>query len=348
MPTALTALKKQIQIGNESTPGTAVAATEILLAIMESQYSSEMFFVPEDDRNLLAIDKANRFKVQDIAELVMTGNVNHRHAPFLFGSTIRGNITPTQPDVTNEPLAYLWTYQGGLTAGNTPDITNGIDTYTIEFGDNLDDYEAPYCFTKTLVITGEAGDAPVTFEQTFTASKITAGITPTAALTIQSVQYFPANTVSFYIDTSYAGIGGSVKTDLLKAFTWTLETQFTPRFTTSGVFTYAGVNEAAKQVELELTYLRGTLSEVEKALAVAGSTTYLRIKLLGGTELDSGQSNPPYIYLDGAYQYDTPWPAPEDADGARTDTVTAKSVYDATGTRDFEVAVFTDLASWPA
>ena len=348
MATALTALKAQIQIGNESSPGTAVAATEVLLAIMEAQLSSEMFFIPEDDRNLLAIDKANRFKTQDIAELVLTGSVNHRQAVFLFGSTIRGNITPTQPDVTNEPLAYLWTYQGNLTAANTPDIAAGIDTYTIEYGDNVDDYEAEYCFTKTLVISGEGGDSPVTFEWTITAAKVTAGITPTAALSVVAVQYFPANTVSFYIDTSYANIGNTVKTDMLKAFTWTLETMFTPRFTTSGVFTYKGINEAAKQVELELTYLRGSLSETEKALALAGSTTYLRIKLLGGTELDSAQSNPPYVFLDMAAQYDTPWPAPEDADGARTDTVTAKSVYDATGTRDFEVAVFTDLAAWPA
>ena len=348
MATALTALKKQIQIGNEDPAGTAVPATEILLAIMEAQLSSEMFFVPEDDRNLLAIDKANRFKTQDIAELSISGSVNHRQAVFLFGSTIRGNITATQPDVTNEPFAYLWTYQGGLTTANTPDITDGIDTYTIEYGDNADDYEAEFCFTKTLVISGKGGDSPVTFEWTITAAKVTAGITPTPALTIQSVQYFPANTVSFYIDTAYANIGNTVKTGVLKAFTWTLETMFTPRFTSSGVFTYVGVNEAAKQVELELTYLRGTLSEVEKALAIAGSTTYLRIKLLGGTELDAAQSNPPYVFLDMAAQYDTPWPAPEDADGARTDTVTAKSVYDATGARDFEVAVFTDLAAWPA
>jgi hypothetical protein len=345
MVTALTAFKKQIQIGNESTPGTAVAATEALLAVMEADLTSHVFHYPEDDRNLLAEHKGNEFKVSDTAELQITGNVNHRHAPFLFGSTIRGNITPTQPDATNEPNAYLWTYQGGLTTGNTPDITNGIDTYTIEFGDNLDDYEAEYCFTKTLTITGEPNE-PVKFEWAITAAQITAGITPTPDLTIQTVQYFPSNTCSFYIDTSYANIGNTVKTDLLKSWTWTLETMFTPRFTASGTFVLKGVNEHWKKVELELEYLRGTLSEVEKALWVAGSPTYLRIKLLGGNELDSSQSNFPYIYLDGAFHY-SEWAAPEDSDGARTETVTAQSFYDSTGTRDFEVAVFTDLATWP-
>ena len=347
MVTALTALKKQIQIGNEATPGTAVPATEVLLAIMEAQVTSAEFFVPEDDRNLLAIDKGNRFKISDIAELSITGSVNHRQAVFLFGNAISGNITPTQPDVTNEPLAYLWSYAHNLTAANTPDITAGIDTYTIEFGDNVDDYEARYCFTTTLVISGTAGE-DTKFEWTITAADIVAGITPTAALSVTAVQYFPANTASFYIDTDYASIGGTAKTDILKSFTWTLETMFTPRFTSSGLFIYQGVNEAAKQVELEMEWLRSATSETEKALAIAGSTTYLRIQLLGGTEIDAAQSNPPYINLDGAFQYDLPWDSPEDADGARTHTVTAKSVYDATGTRDFEVAVFTDLDAWPA
>jgi hypothetical protein len=345
MPTALTALKKQIQIGPESTPGTAVAATEVFLGILEADLTSRVLHWPEDDRNLLAEHKGNEFKVGDEVEINLTGSMNHRHAPFMFGTALRGNITPTQPDATNEPNAYLWTYQPSLTAGNTPDLTNGIDTLTIEYGDNLDDYEAEYCFTKTLVITG-APNEPVTFEWTLAGAQVTSGITPTPALTVQSVQYFPSNTVSFYIDTSYANIGNTVKTDLLKGFTWTLETMFTPRYTTSGAFTYKGVNEDWKKVELELEYKRGTLSEVEKALWEAGSTTYLRIKLEGGTELDSAQSNPPYIYLDGAYHYNE-WPAPEDDEGVRIETVTAHSVYDSTGARDFEVAVFTDLAAYP-
>ena len=346
MTTALTAFKKQIQIGIETVPGTAVAATEIFLAQLTSMYASQVFHYPENDRNSLARYQGDEFIVGHEAEISIEGNLNHRHAAWLFSNAIRGNITPTQPDATNEPLAYLWTFQGGLSTANTPDIDNGIDTLTIEFGDNIDDYEAEYCFTKTLVIKGEPNE-PVTFEWTITAAQVTSGITPTAALSVVATQKFPSNTCSFYIDTSYAGIGGSVKSDLLKSWTWTLETMFTPRVTASGSLVYTAVNEDMKHVELELEYKRGNLSEVEKALHEAGSTTYLRIKILGGTEIDSGQSNPPYIYLDGAFHY-TDWPEADDADGTRTETVTAKSVYDATGTRDYEVAVFTDLATYPS
>jgi hypothetical protein len=346
MVKALTAFKKQIQIGNEVTPGNAVAATDVLLGTLDAAYTSRVLHWPEDDRNSLAAHFGNEFKVGDETELTINMRAADIWMPWVFGSTIRGNITPTQPDATNEPLAYLWTYQGGLTTGNTPDITNGIDTFTIEYGDNLDGYETPYCFTKTLTITG-APNEPVQVEWVLTGAKTSLGNTPTAALTVSSAQYFPSNTCSFYIDTSYANIGNTAKTDLLRGWVWTLETMFTPRYTASGVYTMKGVNEDRKKVSLELEYARGTLSEVEKALHEANSTTYLRIKMVGDTEIDSSQSNPPYVYLDGAFHY-TEWPEADDTDGMRTETVTAESVYDATGTRDFEVAVFTSLAAYPS
>ena len=346
MPKALTALKEEIQIGNESTPGTAVAAVDAILGTITAPYTSRQLHWPEDDRGSLAANFGNEFKVADETELNISMRLADIWAPWVFGTSIRGNITATQPDATNEPLAYLWTYQGGLTTGNTPDITNGIDTLTIEYGDNLDSYEVPYCFTTTLVITG-APNEPVMVDWTLTGAAVAVGNTSTAAITVSSAQYFPSNKCSFYIDANYAAIGGSAKADLLMGWTWTLETTFTPRFTASGTYPYAGVNEDRKKVVLKLEYARGTLSEVEKAKHQANTTTYLRIKCVGDTEIDSAQSNPPYVYLDGAFHY-TEWPEPSDSDGQLTETVTAESVYDATGTRDFEVAVFNSLAAYPS
>jgi hypothetical protein len=62
--------------------------------------------------------------------------------------------------------------------------------------------------------------------------------------------------------------------------------------------------------------------------------------------MDSGKSNEPYIYLDGAYRY-TKWPELGDEDGTTTETVTAESVYDATGSKEFSVKLLTDLAVFP-
>jgi len=170
--------------------------------------------------------------------------------------------------------------------------------------------------------------------------------TLTPALTVVATQYFISNLTKFYIDANYGAIGGTQKTDLLLKLTWTLETMFTPRYATDGALYFSAVNEDRKNVELELTYLRSTASELEKDKYDARSTTYLRIELLGATELDSGQSNPPYIYLDGAFRY-TEWPETDDSDGMQTVKVTAQSVYDSVGAKEYGVAVFTNLAAYP-
>jgi hypothetical protein len=338
--------------------------------------------MPEEDRNTLARNLSNHFKVGVQAALSMSGNVNTRIINWLMSGAIRGNITPTQPDATNEPLAFLWTYQPGLTTANTPDITNGIDTFTFEFGDNIQDYEAEYAFVENLTITGSPNE-PVTYESDWIAHQVSE-TTLTPALSAVSTQRFPSNLVKFYVDADYASIGGTQVTDTLIEWSWSIETMFTPRYSAGGNFYFEGVNEDKKVVELELTLKRGDQSEaftprysaggnfyfegvnedkkaVELELTLkrgdqsealkdiwdAQGVTYLRIQLNGATEIDSGQTNPPYVNLDGAFII-TEWPETDDADGAQTVSITLESTYDSVGAKQHEVAVLTDLAAYPS
>jgi hypothetical protein len=122
---------------------------------------------------------------------------------------------------------------------------------------------------------------------------------------------------------------------------------FTPRYSAGGNFYFEGVNEDKKVVELELTLKRGDQSEALKDIWDAQGVTYLRIQLNGATEIDSGQTNPPYVNLDGAFII-TEWPETDDADGAQTVSITLESTYDSVGAKQHEVAVLTDLAAYPS
>lgn len=334
-----------IQISNEEgTVGTAEAATDVLLGTISPLYADKVIHTPEQERGLLALDMADDFVVSKEVELTFEGEMNMRHIIWMLSNSVRGNVTATQPDATNEPNAYLWAFTPTLTAANTPDIANGIDTFTIEWGDNIQHYETPFVFTRSLQISG-APNEPVQVSWEITGNVVTE-TTLTPALSVVATQYFPFDLAQFYIDTSYAGIGGTEKTGMLKAFTWTFETMFTPRWTASNSLLYTALNEDRKTVELELTYLRNATSETEKDLYDTRGTTYLRIALNGATELDSGQTNPPYVYLDTACRY-TDWPESSDEDGAVVETVTARGVYDATGTKIFDVSALTTLAAFP-
>jgi hypothetical protein len=335
---------KRIQAGIEGTPGTAVDAAEVLLGVITTEESGEVIHQPNDDRNTLAANMADDEIVGKEAKLVWSGDVNSRHILWALLMAIRGNVTATQPDPTNEPLSYLWTITPSLTTANTPDQTNGIDTFTFEYGDNTQAYETEYCFATRLQISGAPNEV----------CKFTCDITGrqrsevsfTGSLSVQSVQRFPFNKAQICIDASGGTMGDTQKTDLLTAFQWTLETMFKPFYTSDGNLYFTSLTEDEKKPVLALTFKRGSTSEAERNYYDSRTTRLIRLKLLGQTELDSEQSNVPYLYLDQAVRY-FKWPTPSSKDGQRVVQVTAEGVYDSTWGKMFEAALFTNLSAVP-
>jgi hypothetical protein len=322
---------RKIQISNpEDTSGTAEAATEILFGTLAPKASDELWHKPDQDRGVLAMNYETPFAVGSEIELEFEGELYDRLAVFLFSNAIRGNVTATQPDSMDQPNTYQWEFEPSMTAPNTPDQTNGIDTFTLEYGDNVQAYEVEHLYTVSVEITG-APDEPVTATWTVRGRQVSEG-SFTGALSAPTIAgYFPFNLSQFYIEAdAYDSIGSTQKTGMLRAFTWTFETQFTGRVSADGTLYFTGLNEDKKTVELELTYYRDdTNSAAEFDAYQAQSMRYMRIELLGDTEMDSGQDNPPYIYLDGAFRY-TEWPELDDEDGTSVVTVTAQAFYDTT------------------
>jgi len=335
---------RRIQAGLESTPGTAVAATEILYGTLTTFESGEVLYQPDEDRNSLAKHMGDDLFVGKEAKLVWTGDLNFRHIIWALAMSLCGNITPTQPDAVNEPNAYLWTFTPALTAANTPDQTDGIDTFTIEYGDDVQAYEAEYCFATRLQISGAPNEV-CKFTLDITARQQT-DTTFTAGLSAQSVQRAPFNLAKFYIDDSGANIGTTQKTGLLRAFTWTLDTKFKAFYTADGNLYFSSVVEDKKAPELQLTYAWGSDADAERTKYEDRITAFVRIALYGTEELDSGQSNPPYLYLDQAIRYRS-WPTLGVQDGRSTVQVVADAVYDATWGKMFEAAVLT-LSAFPS
>ena len=336
---------RRIQISNlEDTVGSAEAATEILYGTIIPPGPGITVHWPEEDRNSLARYQANDEVVAKLQNLTWTGDLNHRHANYLLAMSVRGNVTATQADPTNEPNAYTWTYEPGLTTANTPDIANGIDTFTIEYGDNTQAYETEYCFITRLVIEGSANGvctftADITGRQQSDASF-------TGSLTAQSVQRFPFNLAKCHFDTSWANLGNTQKTGFVRSFTWTLETMFSAFQTADGALYFSSVSESPKAPTLALALKRGSDADTQRGYHEARTTTFIRLDLLGQTELDSGQSNPPYLRLDGAYRYET-WPDLGEDEGSSIENPTAVGVYDSTGGKMFSTVLFTDFSAWP-
>lgn len=338
---------RKVQISNvEGTVGSAEAATEILFQNgLSISYTDKLFHMFDQDRGLLAANVETPLQVSDQIEFEMEGELYDRLANFIFSNSIRGNITPSQPDSMNEPNHYLWVYEPSLTAPNTPDQTNGIDTFTLEYGDNVQAYETEYLHTIQWEISG-APNEPVMISWSMAGRQVTE-TTFTGALTAPSAAYFPFNLAKFYIETdAYASIGSTQVTGLLKGFTITFETMFTRRWTADGNYYFTALNEDKKKMQWELIYQRdGTNSEAQKDLFESQGTAYMRLELLSDTEMDSGQSNPEYIYIDGAVKY-TEWGDADDEEGMATVTVTGETFYDVTAAKQFTVSVGTTMSAF--
>jgi hypothetical protein len=199
-------------------------------------------------------------------------------------------------------------------------------------------------FCERLVIEG-APDGVCTFSADLVGRQ-QADASFTAALVAQSVQRFPFNLVKCYFDTSWANLGTTQKTGLVRGFTWTLDTMFRAYQTADGALYYSSVVESPKAPTLALKLKRGSDSDAQRGYHEARTTTFIRIELLGQTEIDSGQGNVPYLIIDGAYRYQT-WPDLGDDEGASIEQPTAVGVYDGTGGKMFETALLTDLAAFP-
>jgi len=335
---------RRIQIGHEGTPGTAVAATDVLLGTLGTWENANELSRPEEERNNLALYHENDEWVSKQHSVVWTGDVNYRHILYALLMSIRGNVTPTQPDPTNEPLAHLWTLTPASTAPNTPDQGDGIDTFTLEYGDDDACWRVPYCFGTSLEISG-APNEPCTFTLNIVGAE-EEDHTFTASLTVPAVQRAPFNLAQFYIDAAGGTMGSTQKTGLLRGFTWTLNTAFAPFVTADGSLSYGAVSEAKKAVQLSLTYRWGSDADVERTAHDERATRLIRIELHGQEELDVGQDNPPYLQLDQAVRYEN-WPSWGEDEGASTFDVTAYGVYNATYARLFEVALLNSLSALP-
>jgi len=336
---------RKIQISNvEDTVGTAEAAVEILKGTMGTFEDEYELHRPEEDRNSLAEYFEDDEFVSEKMAATWTGDLNFRHILWALLMSVCGNVTPTQPDSTNEPNAYLWTFTPALTAANTPDQTDGIETFTIEYGDDTQAWEMAYCFGVTLEISGAPNEV-CTFSLDIVGDKKTeCSFTP--ALSMQSVQLAPFNLAKFYIDDSGGTMGDTQKTGLLRGFTWTLNTQFAAFYTADGDLSYGAVTEGRKAVELSLVYRYNSDADTEEGYYQSRATRLMRIELNGQTELDTGESNPPYLQLDQAVRYEN-WPTWGEDEGASTFEVPAYSVYNSTYAKLFEVALLTALDALP-
>lgn len=265
---------RQIQIGEEATKGTPVAATAGLAGQLTMK-SVPTINMPVEARGQLA-EFSRSVKISDLAELAYEGNATFEQILYLLHMGVLGNVTAGSggDDKT-------WTFTP------TMDAATVFDSFTIEYGDDVEQWETEHCMASLIELV-LAMNEPVMMRGDIFGRKMTV-CNFTASQTIPTIEDILSQRARVYIDDQDGSIGATEKSSTLIAATYTINTGLTPKRYGDGSQAFSGYAENFKGVELKLTFAFNAGAETER-LKFDGATQRLIRILVEGSEIKTVDS----------------------------------------------------------
>lgn len=327
-------LLSYFQIGKETTPGTSVPATRR--------------FAP---------DLSGSFTV-DWMKTYHEGRATGTRTPITY-STQQGTMvsisyrTPDNTGVAFDELPFFFHFPGGGTAGTgaTADKTwghawGGTATgsalaYTIEFGDDVQEFEAEYCQPQRLRLSADPQGLTM-LEADFYGRQATKSTK--TALSITNPVRLPGYLWKPRFATAQSGLSGASDVpNFLVSWDAEWTTGLVPRFYHDGLAYFGQSVEAAPvmgQVHLVVESNATAITQFYDK-AAAGTVDFIQLKATGATLGASNYS----AQLQFAVEYENVTPLSGDADGVNLYDVTGRIVYDSTWGQSIGATVVCSVAS---
>lgn len=319
------------QIGVEVTPGTPVAATDILAA------SSVMFDFDVDIEEFRAQGyKTNTGVIfnEEQSSFNLTGKPTYDEIVYWFNTLLDTGAIVLEGATDANSHTFI----------PDPDGADTLKTLTIEKANSVRSYEVPHCQLNQLTFTvrRSPGGSSIDISGSGFGQEIDDGITPTPALTqLPFVPMIP-NQFDLFIDDTAAGLGTTGFTDTFEVI-WTYGPKFNQfKSLDSSEPSFTGVYEVATPSTMQLRFPRNAVSSALIADMRASTTKFIRLASSGAA--DAIESGFTYEFtLDFAGQIMTP--AMSDQDGLETISFTFTNISDPTWDQSLEVVVQNALAA---
>jgi hypothetical protein len=325
---------ERVQAGKEATRGTAVAADTVILG--EVKYVPDRTpVIPADNIGL----NVNGYRAVLGGKLVSnTLKISRGYfqiLPLLFSLFLRGGVTATE--TTPSQGDYAWDF--------TPDLdsTNAPDTLTLEFGDSAQAFEVEHVMGEKLTISGsipqEGGDAPISLELDFFGKQNTK-TTFTSSLEPPVVNEMSGFLTRLFFDDTWAGVGGTEKTNILRAFDIELIGGKYPEFHGGQVLTFDKFGEGKISGLATLT-----LDTAAAAIALHDAIGTMKVfrMLFEGPQIGTGVKHSLTLDFSGIVME----PKPGDSKDKETSlaTIQIEFVYDPTGAKLMVPKVVTNVSA---
>lgn len=323
---------KKIQYGKEGSGarGTEVDATKIFLG--DASVPTDRAYVAPN-YNLALRSRSSEFHLYQQLVDGFTLSVENGYfqiLPMLFSMLLKGNITASMH--TSGQNDYDWAFSPSLTASNSQ------DSFTFEIGDDVEQYLLTYVMAKRLTIEGAMGqNQAIKLSAECFGQEVAAGDF-TGALTLPTIEPMVANQTQLYIDTTWAGKGGTQKTGLLRDFSLEILSGLHPRFHGNGL-TYDAHGETYIDVMLRMTLEGNSVADGYYDGYLAKTPYAIELKI-PGSQIGSGQTH--FLKADLWGRFEEMVPMGSEADGDNLHTCLFHGQYDPTGAAMLAVNVCTN------
>ncbi len=327
---------RKIQLATEAVAGTDLPCTTIWRGMGTLEDTREVVFVEED--------------------VGLLGRTNRTYVSKL------GSALPLEPiEATFEQLPYILNCgverQAGVQDGAGTDYIrqhdfstgaqNTFDTLTVECGDDAGVEESHYMYVDEFEISGEAGASLM-----MSASLLGRTVEPaafTAGLSVPAVEEILFGKGKLYIDDTWAGLGGTLKSNTLIQMSVKVKTGRLAVFTDGGQLYFSFTKQIKPEIELQLTFEHDATSIAEKAKWRSEALRAIKIIFEGSAVATPGTT---YSYKTLIIALPVVWKKFDkigEKDGNDIVTGTAYGVIDTTPNPDTQgyITVVNELATLP-
>lgn len=273
MTTGIKAARK-IQMGVESTQGTAVTPTTYWRGTGTIQDNREQVFPTEDIGILTGTDRSYFTRYEAQLSLDST-EATYQQLPYLFEMGIEHAAAST--DANGSSFVYDF-------ACASSDMTESTDmkTYTFVGGDNTEVEKFAFGFAKSISLSGEAGGA-LMMSAEIIGRQVSTG--DWAAVSVPSVEEILFSKGKFYIDNVAAmPIAAPTQiTNTLISADISINTGWQEVYTADGSLFFSFIKPTTPEVTLTVTMEYNSSAVAEIAAWRAGTARVITLKFEGAT-----------------------------------------------------------------
>lgn len=276
MAEGIKALRK-IQLGRETTAGSAVASSTRWRGMGTILNDREVIFPEEDVGFLVGVDRSYTPRIG--AQLSMEST------PATFEQVLHvleAGVKTASPVADGSGSGYIYTYDFPTTAANT------IKTYTIEGGDNIQAEEMEYAFVSSFTLSGAAREAWMMSADWRGRQVTKTTFTAEATATLPDVEEMLFSKSALYIDAATGTAGTTQVSNTLLSAELSVTTGWMEVYTAEGNLYFSFTKQAQPEITLNVTFEHNASAVAQKDAWIAETPKLVQLKCTGSAFTTAG------------------------------------------------------------